>query len=64
MGETTAVLYQADCPDGFGAAIAPWRALGDTASYNPVRHGASRPDRGRDRAGAAFRNPYNSHRAC
>src|SRR3954471_6157678 len=43
MGETTLVLYHADCPDGFGAAFAAWCVLGDAASYIPVRHGEPPP---------------------
>lgn len=33
------VLYHADCDDGFGAAYAAWRALGDCAEYLPVHYG-------------------------
>ena len=29
------VIYHADCHDGFGAAYAAWKKLGDTASYLP-----------------------------
>ena len=43
MGGTTLVLYHGDCPDGFGAAYAAWRALGDAATYLPVRHGEPPP---------------------
>jgi len=35
------VFYHANCPDGFGAAWAAWRKLGDTAEYHPYHHGAS-----------------------
>jgi hypothetical protein len=38
------VLYHADCLDGFGAAWAAWRALGEKAHYQPVRHGEAPPD--------------------
>lgn len=37
------VLYHADCYDGFGAAWAAWKALGDAARYEPVRYGDSAP---------------------
>jgi oligoribonuclease NrnB/cAMP/cGMP phosphodiesterase (DHH superfamily) len=30
------VLYHSQCPDGFGAALAAWMALGDSASYQPM----------------------------
>src|SRR3990167_6229427 len=41
---TTLVLYHAHCPDGFGAAWAAWRALGDDGVvYPPVRHGEGPP---------------------
>jgi oligoribonuclease NrnB/cAMP/cGMP phosphodiesterase (DHH superfamily) len=33
------VLYHADCDDGFGAAYAAWRSLGDDADYQPVYYG-------------------------
>lgn len=32
------VLYHADCDDGFGAAYAAWRVLGDAATYQPIHH--------------------------
>jgi oligoribonuclease NrnB/cAMP/cGMP phosphodiesterase (DHH superfamily) len=35
---TTYVLYHGNCPDGFGAAYAAWKSLGDTADYIPVQH--------------------------
>jgi len=37
------VLYHAYCADGFGAAWAAWKRLGDGASYVPVQHGAPPP---------------------
>ena len=37
------VLYHADCPDGFGAAFAAWKALGDGADYRGVSHGEPPP---------------------
>jgi uncharacterized protein len=39
----TTVLYHAFCPDGFGAAWAAWRRLGDDATYVAVQHGAPPP---------------------
>lgn len=33
------VFYHADCPDGFGAALAAWKKLGSAAHYEPVRYG-------------------------
>lgn len=32
------VLYHAHCDDGFGAAWAAWRRLGDSARYVPISH--------------------------
>lgn len=40
----TAVWYHANCADGFGAAWAAWKILGDSAEYHPVRHGDPMPD--------------------
>ncbi|HLE70380.1 MAG TPA: phosphoesterase [Vicinamibacteria bacterium] len=37
------VLYHAFCADGFGAAWAAWKRLGDGASYVPVQHGVPPP---------------------
>ena len=33
------VLYHGHCPDGFAAAFAAWKALGDTATFIPLDHG-------------------------
>ena len=41
--ETTHVLYHADCADGFGAAYAAWKVLGDQGCYIPVQHGETPP---------------------
>ncbi|MES2952967.1 MAG: DHHA1 domain-containing protein [Patescibacteria group bacterium] len=38
------IIYHSDCPDGFGAAWAAWKALGDTASYLPVLNRAEVPE--------------------
>lgn len=35
----TIVVYHADCPDGFGAAWAAWKKLGDTAEYIAAHRG-------------------------
>lgn len=40
----THVLYHANCADGFGAAYAAWKVLGEQVEYLPVRHGDSPPD--------------------
>lgn len=40
----THILYHAHCDDGFGAAWAAWRTLGDRAVYLPVSHGAPAPE--------------------
>ncbi|MGI5844549.1 MAG: phosphoesterase [Candidatus Xenobium sp.] len=42
--KVTHVLYHADCTDGFGAAWAAWKALGDRATYLPVFHGLPPPE--------------------
>ncbi|MGH9333969.1 MAG: phosphohydrolase, partial [Vicinamibacteria bacterium] len=39
----TVVLYHAFCADGFGAAWAAWKRLGERAEYLPVQHGAPPP---------------------
>lgn len=39
----TYVLYHANCYDGFGAAWAAWRKLGDDAEYIAVKYGAPPP---------------------
>lgn len=38
------VLYHGNCYDGFGAAWAAWKALGDGARYIPVTHGRPMPE--------------------
>lgn len=42
--EVTHILYHADCADGFGAAFAAWKVLGERAVYIPVQHGEQPPD--------------------
>ena len=44
MTTFTHILYHANCADGFGAAYAAWKVLGDQATYLPVRHGDAPPD--------------------
>lgn len=38
------VIYHADCSDGFGAAYAAWKLLGDRAQYFPAKYGEPTPD--------------------
>jgi oligoribonuclease NrnB/cAMP/cGMP phosphodiesterase (DHH superfamily) len=38
------VIYHGGCSDGFGAAYAAWRALGDRAEYLPAKYGQVAPD--------------------
>lgn len=38
-----AVLYHADCPDGFGGAYSAWKKFADDAEYIPVEHGFPPP---------------------
>ena len=42
--DVTHVLYHAECADGFGAAYAAWKILGDKAHYLPVQHGTPPPE--------------------
>ena len=47
---TKTILYHGHCADGFGAAWAAWRKLGDDASYVPVLHGPPPPELPRETA--------------
>lgn len=38
------VIYHADCTDGFGAAYAAWRLLGNRSEYYACKHGMDPPD--------------------
>lgn len=38
------ILYHGNCWDGFGAAWAAWKALGDSAQYVPVLYGQPPPE--------------------
>lgn len=38
------VIYHADCTDGFGAAYAAWKCLGNRAEYYACKHGTPPPD--------------------
>ena len=41
---TTLVIYHGPyCPDGYGAAFAAWKLLGDRARYVPAEHGPAAP---------------------
>lgn len=42
--KTIAVLYHADCPDGFGSAWAAWKKFGERAVYLPVYHQSAPPE--------------------
>ena len=44
MNSFTHILYHANCSDGFGAAYAAWKVLGEQAQYLPVRHGDEPPE--------------------
>jgi oligoribonuclease NrnB/cAMP/cGMP phosphodiesterase (DHH superfamily) len=39
----TAILYHANCYDGFGSAWAAWKKFGDEAQYRPVQYGEEPP---------------------
>jgi len=43
MPKKIAVLYHANCPDGFGGAYAAWKKFGDKAEYVPVRYNIPPP---------------------
>ena len=38
------VIYHADCTDGFGAAYAAWKLLGNRAEYHACKHGHEPPN--------------------
>jgi nanoRNase/pAp phosphatase (c-di-AMP/oligoRNAs hydrolase) len=38
------VIYHANCTDGFGAAYAAWKLLGDRATYFAAKYGEAPPD--------------------
>jgi oligoribonuclease NrnB/cAMP/cGMP phosphodiesterase (DHH superfamily) len=38
------VIYHADCSDGFGAAYAAWKCLGNKVQYHAAKHGSHPPD--------------------
>ncbi len=38
------VIYHANCTDGFGAAYAAWKCLGNKAQYFAAKHGDAPPD--------------------
>ena len=38
------ILYHGQCTDGFGAAYAVWKRLGDKAEYIPMQHGQEPPE--------------------
>jgi len=38
------VIYHAGCTDGFGAAYAAWKLLGDRADYHAAKHSEPPPD--------------------
>lgn len=42
--KNTVVLYHGNCLDGFGAAYAAWKKLGDSASYQAVFHNEPPPN--------------------
>ena len=42
--QVNCVIYHADCTDGFGAAYAAWKCLGNRAEYYACKHGTPPPD--------------------
>jgi len=44
MSKQNVVIYHGACPDGFGAALSAWLALGESADYIAVDHGQDAPD--------------------
>ena len=43
-GSINLVIYHSDCSDGFGAAYAAWKLLGDRATYCAAKYGDVPPD--------------------
>ena len=43
-GSVDLVIYHASCTDGFGAAYAAWKLLGDRAEYHAAKYGEDPPD--------------------
>ena len=43
-GSVDFVIYHGDCSDGFGAAYAAWKLLGDRAEYHAAKYGEPPPD--------------------
>jgi oligoribonuclease NrnB/cAMP/cGMP phosphodiesterase (DHH superfamily) len=43
-GSINLVIYHANCTDGFGAAYAAWKLLGDRAEYHAAKYGESPPN--------------------
>lgn len=41
VANSVTVIFHADCPDGFGAALAAWKHFGNAARYIPMHHGES-----------------------
>lgn len=55
------IIYHADCVDGFTAAWAAWRTLGDGAAYWPAQHGQPAPPvEGRDVVMVDFAYPRST----
>lgn len=44
MSKDTVVLYHNNCNDGFAAAFAAWKRLGDSAQYIPMNYDSKLPD--------------------
>lgn len=44
MHDEIVVIYHANCSDGFAAALAAWKELGDDATYYPASYGEEPPD--------------------
>ena len=42
--QVNCVIYHADCTDGFGAAYAAWKHLGNRSEYYACKHGSPPPD--------------------
>jgi oligoribonuclease NrnB/cAMP/cGMP phosphodiesterase (DHH superfamily) len=42
--QVNCVIYHADCTDGFGAAYAAWKQLGNRAEYFACKHGTPPPN--------------------
>ena len=56
------LIYHKDCTDGFGAAYAAWKLLGNRAEYHASKHGNPPPDVNGNPETASLRSPTSNER--